>query len=402
MRVCVVSDQLDLCVLLTERSDVELIRLRAGDPILNADLYLWDYAPGFDLHSSVLARTDAQHIVLADPKYLDFLSPVQNAACILLKPVSPFSLKAFINLALKTWEANRQAYEAEALRLDRDALLQYVLEVNLKLQEYDQERSNFLARVLHDFRTPLTALLGYCGLLAEGKFGNVSEVQRELLDRMCYSTRRLAGMAEGALELLSQGKFSKGVSLREADIEETLKRALHDVYPFVKDKNLHINAHMTAPEGILLFEPEQIQQVLTNLLENSCKFTPANGEIQVRGYPFSHVPWEQQTGSLPKTSASNAYRVDVCDSGSGVSPDLAERVFEAYMSYPDVNERSGAGLGLAICRAILSAHRGLIWATPAEGGGEFSFILPVTPSKARSVQKCLEGSADELEEAVCR
>jgi signal transduction histidine kinase len=373
--------------------------VRLGDALLDADIYLWDYTPGFELKGSIAARKSAQHIVLADPKNLDAVEAVQYSACVLLKPLNPLTLKAFLDLAVKSWEACRQASEAQALRNDRDALLQYVLGVNLKLQEYDQERSTFLARVLHDFQTPLTALVGYCGLLAAGKFGSVSEAQRELLDRMCYSTKRLAGMAGGALELLSQGRFTNGVNLRQADIAETVNRALHDIYPFVKDKNLRINVHITAPEGILLFEPEQIQQVLTNLLENSCKFTPTAGVIVVRGYPFYHAPWEQQLPS-PTTSMINAYRLDICDSGSGVSPELAERIFEPYMSYPNGNDRSGAGLGLAICRAILSAHRGVIWATPSEDEGKFSFILPTTSSKPNSVQKYSDAPALEFEHAA--
>lgn len=401
MRACVVSDYLEFPELLPQRSDVEWVHLRAEAPIPSADLYLWDYTPGLDLQSSILQSKNAQHIILAHPQYLDLFGSIQNCVCILLKPVSLITLKTFIDLALKTWEAGRQACEAEALRVDRDTLLQYVLEVNLKLQEYDHERSNFLARVLHDFRTPLTALLGYCGLLAEGKFGLVNGAQREVLDRMCYSTNRLGRLAGGALELLSEGQFTKKVDLREGDIQEVLNRAVHDIYPLVRDKSLRLDAHVATPKGALFFEPEQMQQVLVNLLENSCKFTPSGGVIQLRGYPFHHADWESRLASDSNSPPINAYRVDVCDSGRGVSPDLTERIFEAYTSYPDLNDRAGAGLGLAICRAIITAHHGVIWATPAEDGGKFSFILPVTPSKCDSTQNYSQEVGIELEHAGC-
>jgi signal transduction histidine kinase len=401
MRVCVGPDYVDLPPLVRQRADIEWVQLSDTNHIPQANLYVWSYRPGFDLQSSILAREYAQHLVLADSKDLDVFGPIQNFVCILLKPVSAFTFKAFFELALKTWDARQRAYEAEALRLDRDALLRYVLEVNLKLQEFDQERNNFLARVLHDFRTPLTALLGYCGLLAEGKFGSISESQRELLDRMCYSTKRLARLAGGALELLSQGRIEEGVKFREADIEEALRRALHEMYPFIKDKNLHMDVQVTPPEATLSFEPDQIQQVLINLLENSCKFTPVNGTIQVRGYPFCHSDWEQQAALSPKARTTNAYRVDISDSGPGVSPDLAEQIFEAYMSYPDVNYRSGAGLGLAICRAIVAAHSGVIWATPATDGGKFSFILPMR-SKSNAIQGYSQQIDFDVEHASCQ
>jgi signal transduction histidine kinase len=403
MRVCVISDYLDSPDYLSERSDVEWAHVRAGDPIPVSDLYVWDYKPGLDVQRTVLVRKDAQHIILASPQYLTLFGPIKGSVCILLKPVSPFTLKTFIELALRTWEAARQAVEAEALRVDRDILLQYVLKVNLRLQEYDHERSNFLARVLHDFRTPLTALLGYCGLLAEGKLGPINEAQREVLDRMCYSTNRLGKLAGGALELLSEGQVTQRTTLREADIQETLTRALNDIHPLANDKGLRLDAEIAMPEGVLCFEPEQVQQVLVNLLENSCKFTPAGGLIQVRGYPFQYARWRPPLEPDCESRSINAYRVDVYDSGCGVSPDLAERIFEAYTSYPDLDDRAGAGLGLAICRAIITAHHGIIWATPAEDGGKFSFILPVTSSKCDSDENYSQGLGIgvELEHAAC-
>src|SRR3954469_3642052 len=111
MRVCLVSDYLDFPELLSLRGDVEWAHLRAADPIPSADLYLWDYKPGLDLQSSILLSKNAQHIILAHPQYLDLFDSIQNSVCILLKPVNPFTLRTFIDLALKTWEARRQACE---------------------------------------------------------------------------------------------------------------------------------------------------------------------------------------------------------------------------------------------------------------------------------------------------
>jgi signal transduction histidine kinase len=364
-------------------------------------LYLWDYRPDFDLEGIVRLRKDAQHIVLASPEYLNLFGPIQNRVCILLKPVNSFTLKTVIDLALKSSQAGRQAIEAEALRIDRDSLLQYVLEVNLKLQEYDHGRNNFLARVLHDFRTPLTALLGYCGLLAEGKLGAVTGSQREVLDRMWYSTNRLARLAGGALELLAEGQFTKTVNLREADVQEAVNRALNDIHSLVDNKRLRLEAEIEAPGGPLFFEPEQMQQVLINLLENSCKFTPPGGVIQVRGYPFHYPDWPLPSSSDPTSSSTNAYRVDVFDSGRGVRADLVERIFEAYTSYPDLNDRSGAGLGLAICKAIITAHHGMIWATSSEDGGKFSFIIPMTSPTGNSFRKHSHPLGVKLEHAMC-
>ena len=398
VRVFLSADYLEIPAQLRDRRDIVWIHPEPQGVIPDVHLYIWDYTPGLDL-SYILARRNAQHLLIADPKYLVQLGETQNFACILLKPVAPLTLKAFVELAFKTWEMHRQAREAESLRLDRDTLLQYVLDVNLKLQQYDQERSNFLARALHDFRAPLTALYGYCGLLAQGKLGLVSPSQYELLERMRRNTERLARMAGSTLDLLLQGRFEKPAKLRESDIVPILDRALDDVYSFLQEKHLRVEKQIDPPRGILHLEPEQIQEVVVNLLENSCKFTPQNGNIQISGYTVcAQDNWEFT--NREQGEGAIAYRIDISDSGPGVPTNLAERVFEEYASYSGSADRSGGGLGLAICRAIIKAHGGRIWTTPGGRGGRFSFVLPMTPSRTVREQLSVSEDSGEIEAAA--
>lgn len=368
---------------LDELQSVTICRTIPGGSIPQADLYMWEYKPGIEEQVESAARQNALQLVLANPKDLERLGGLQSVACVLLRPVSPVTARAFVDLALKSWEARQRAEEMDALRMDRDTLLQYVLEVNLRLQEYDGERSNFLARALHDFRAPLTALHGYCGLLAEGRLGTVTPAQQELLERMRYSSRRLTRMAGGMLELLLEGRFEQFPARTAGDVEETLNQALQDVYPFLQDKGIDVTLQVESPAEEFLYEPEQIQQVLVNLLENSCKFTPRNGSIEMRGYP---VLWDTGTNETlydPSLEGqANGYRIDIFDSGPGVPAGLAEKIFELYASYSGSGDRSGGGLGLAICRAILAAHKGRIWAMPSPEGGRFSLVLPLESTRA--------------------
>jgi signal transduction histidine kinase len=383
MRVFLSANCPEFSRCLDELQSIAICRTMPDGSIPQADLYIWEYEPGIDEKVESAARQSAPQLVLANPKDLEHLGTVQSAACVLLRPVSPVTARAFIDLALKSWEARQRAEQMDALRMDRDTLLQYVLEVNLRLQEYDGERSNFLARALHDFRAPLTALHGYCGLLAEGKLGTVTPAQQELLERMRYSSRRLTRLAGGMLELLLEGRFEQLPDRSAGDMEETVSQALHDVYPFIQDKGIDITVQVEPPEEEFLYEPEQIQQVLVNLLENSCKFTPRNGSIEVRGYP---VLWDTGTNETiydPSLEGqANGYRIDIFDSGSGVPATLAEKIFEQYASYSGSGDRSGGGLGLAICRAIVSSHKGKIWATPSQEGGRFSLVLPLESAPA--------------------
>jgi signal transduction histidine kinase len=390
MRICVVSDHSGQSVSFDEFKYGTVIKSRPGESLPEADLYVWDCSPEADIQTRILERQAGQHLVLADPKHLDAFSEIQTSVCILLKPVNPFTLHAFADIAVKSSELREQAYETDKLRLDRDALLQYVLEVNLKLQQYDQDRSNFLARALHDFRAPLTALHGYCGLLAQAKVGAVTAEQQGLLERMLYSTRRLTRLAEATLELLGQGQFEKEPKRCPGDIKETIIQALHDVRPFVQDKALDVRIYIEQPDGILSFEAEQIQQVLVNLIENSCKFAPRNGSIEIHGYSVLRNSGMQPQAAGVYTSAASGYRVDIQDSGPGVPTHLTEKIFEQYVSSSSSSDRSGGGLGLAICKAIITAHQGKIWATPSEKGGQFSFVLPLGRQSSMTDERSLK------------
>jgi signal transduction histidine kinase len=377
MRVCVVSDCSNLSTFFDDYQQATVIRSRPGESLPEADVYIWDCSPDIDVQVHVVENQTVQHLVLAEPERLEALNQIQTSVCILLKPVSPFTLRAFAETAMKAAELRRQACEANRLRLDRDALLQYVLEVNVKLQEYDANRSNFLARALHDFRAPLTALHGYCGLLAQAKLGAVTPEQQRLLERMLCSTKRLTRLAEATLELLGQGRFEKTPKRLPGDIEETIIQSLHDVAPLLQEKSLDVRTCLEPPDGALSFETEQIQQVLVNLLENSCKFAPKNGSIEIHGYGVLMEGRKRTRPTSASTSSVCGYQVDIHDSGPGVPAHLTERIFEQYVSCSSGSDRSGGGLGLAICKAIVTAHHGTIWATPSEKGGRFSFVLPL-------------------------
>ena len=371
MRLCVVSASPEVAVLFQEQRDVILRTAKPGERLPPSDLYIWDADANDEFRRQSVELRSAQHLLLTDARNVESLSDVQSSACVLLKPVTAWTLRAFTELARKSWRLGEQAQEAQHFRSDRDALLQYVLEVNLKLQEYDQERNNFLARALHDFRVPLTALHGYCGLLGEGKAGSVTPPQQEILDSMRESTRRLTRMLSGALELLLEGRSERPPVRVAGDVALVLAAAVREIGPLAKAKEIEVDTEVQSPGGTLLFDQEKMHDVLMNLLENSCKFTPRRGKIRVCAYPerFERVDGDAGAG---------LYRVDISDSGPGVPADLADKIFEQYVSYAGSSDRSGGGLGLAICRAIVAAHGGRIWTTPSNQGGRFSFVLPMS------------------------
>jgi signal transduction histidine kinase len=293
---------------------------------------------------------------------------------------------------------NDQTSIANSLRADRDEALQCLIQANLKLQEYDQDRTTFLARAVHDFRAPLTALSGYCGLLLGEPLGPLMESQREVLRRMQHSAKRLSRMADAMFQLSVGRHVKRQVDLQRSDIRECLEQALHEIMPFADDKAIAITADLAPADHPLYFEAGQIEQVLINILDNACKFTPRAGAIELRGYPHfferrgtkSSLPLavERRRGNQREP---NTYRIDIRDSGNAIPAEHIDRIFEEYTSYAGGRDRSGGGLGLAISRMIITQHDGRVWAENTELGPMFSIVLPARrPQAVHTVDRLLE------------
>src|SRR5689334_1168133 len=355
------------------------------------DLVIWDCDSEVPLPRELDFEQERRNIFLVSRKKMNGLRErfPMAAVAILLKPVNKATLRAFLEHAVARHERNRCA-DVDTLRADRDEILQCLLHANLKLQEYDQDRTNFLARAVHDFRAPLTAIDGYCGLILGQQLGPITEEQHEVLERMQHSIKRLSRMATAMFQLSVGRQIEKRPDFQKGDIEACINQAMHEVGPFSEAKHIHLSLQMMSPPQALYFDRAQIEQVLINLLDNACKFTPKYGSIEVRGYPFF---WERRarlktaiTNGERRTSrlqAPNAFRVDIHDSGPGVPFEHLEKIFEEYTSYAGGQDRSGGGLGLAICKFILNLHQGQVWAESGEDGSRFSFVLPFIQHEAQ-------------------
>jgi signal transduction histidine kinase len=195
-------------------------------------------------------------------------------------------------------------------------------------------------------------------------------------------------MASAMFDLSTGPRLSRKPDLQEGDIVEPIRQALHEVTPVAREKQVDLRADQIVPPPVpLFFEAQQIEQVLVNLLDNACKFVPKKGYIEVRGYPYfldRRRLWAN-TGTERRRQVSmapNCYRIDIADNGPGVPVNLLESIFEEYTSYSGAHDRSGGGLGLAICRWIVNRHGGRVWAESNPGGTTFSVVLPFRASAA--------------------
>ena len=266
-----------------DRDDVELspdISEETG-----ADLYVWDYSPGLKIPERA-ARSASKHLFLVDRKDLNEFRdefPIGQSA-ILLRPVTREVLSAFLVRTIPT--GDHPTATTASLRSDRDQMLQCLINASLKLQEHDHDRTTFLARGIHDFRAPITALDGYCGLLLTEDFGPLSSEQQEVLQRMQRSAKRLSRMVAAMLQLNVGRHIKRRLEIRKHDILECLNQALHETNALAEAKHLSIAVELEPEARALYFEQGQIEQLLVNLLDNASKFTPKRGQIEIHGYSF--------------------------------------------------------------------------------------------------------------------
>ena len=257
MRIILISRDADFSKLCRdilnefEGLDWHFSQSSARDCPPDADLYIWDdpTQAGFPPE---LDRSFSKHLFVIDRNEAGrFHQHVASAgAAVLLKPVTRGCLSAFLRLAASTHEERASA--AESLRADRDEILQCLIQANLQLQEYDQDRTKFLARAVHDFRAPLTATNGYCGLLLGEALGPLAGEQKEVLRRMQHSLKRLSQSAFAMFELSVGRQVKMRSDLRKGDIRECIEQALHEIGPFADSKRIAVSVDLT-PETCPLF-----------------------------------------------------------------------------------------------------------------------------------------------------
>ena len=205
----------------------------APDRDSSPDLFIWDCDSDVPLPRELDFEQERKNIFLVSRKKMAALVErlPMAAMAILLKPVHKATLRAFLEHAVARHEMNR-SNDVSSLRADRDEILQCLLHANLKLQEYDQDRTNFLARAVHDFRAPLTAIDGYCGLILGQQLGPITEEQQEVLERMQHSIKRLSRMATAMFQLSVGRQIEKRPNLQRVDIEACIEQAMHEIAPF--------------------------------------------------------------------------------------------------------------------------------------------------------------------------
>jgi two-component system sensor histidine kinase KdpD len=229
--------------------------------------------------------------------------------------------------------------------------------------ETNQLRAALFSAVTHDLRTPLASIMtSVTSLLDESATLDAGQ-ERELLRTVLEETDRLNRLVGNILELARVRAGALVPAKESTAVDEVVESVLHRMQPRLTGVVVRTIMRPDAPE--IPVDPVQLDQVVTNLLENATRFSPPGGEITI-----SVSPWQR------------SMQVRVADQGPGIPPDERERVFDAFYRGDATNGRGGSGLGLAIARAIVLAHGGRIWIEGSPSGGTaVVFELPMTDAE---------------------
>jgi signal transduction histidine kinase len=261
------------------------------------------------------------------------------------------------------------------------------------LQELEQLRDRFrkttnaLASAAHDLKTPLAILNGYIELLQSQKLGPLNDRQREVMADMFASGQRLQHFIQDFLTFSVLETGAMRMQFVEGDINACLSEVCRIWSNRFQDRGLALyflaNDKLTA----FPFDAPKIQRVISNLLENACKYTPQGGTVWLHAEP--HM-WERRTATQSPANGDrrrqslnvpNAVKVSVSDTGPGIRPEFQLEIFDDFFRLPGSESAEGMGLGLAIARRLLQAMGGKIWVESEPGAGsKFSFLIPMKPT----------------------
>jgi two-component system sensor histidine kinase KdpD len=291
----------------------------------------------------------------AQALYLPLVGSQGSVGVLAIRPADPELVLGFDQRQLLETFASQIA-----LALEREQLAAQVQAVLLQA-ETERLRSSLLASVSHDLRTPLAVITGASSSLLESEGSLTPETQRELYQTIFDDSNRLSRLVDNLLDMTRIESGSVVVNKQPQVIEEIIGSALRRLSKQLAGRQ--IKTHVPDNLPLVPLDDMLIEQVLTNLLENVQKYTPAGSPIDVGVWP--------QDGHVI---------IEVADRGPGIPDDELELVFEKFYrgQAAAIDGRRGAGLGLAICKAIVTTHGGRIWAENRAGGGaRLCFSLPI-------------------------
>lgn len=280
------------------------------------------------------------------------------------------SVADLMEVAGETSRAKQEARRLETARAELARTARQLREVNEKLTELSVQKDSFLAQISHELRTPMTSVRAFSDLLM---MPDLPEADRTrfagiIRDEAGRLTRLLDDLLD--LSVLESGGARLAVSV--GNLHDLIDRAVDAASGSGTGRDVTVDRDMPAEHMTVITDPDRLLQVLINVISNARKYCDA-------ARPMVTIRARRRPGQGPE--------IDIMDNGSGIDPDRQALIFEKFTRLNDPLRAGGAGLGLAICREIMTALGGSITYLPGQGGAAFRIALPPRPpvSAARAI-----------------
>ena len=257
-------------------------------------------------------------------------------------------------------------------RLHERQISEYTKEletVNKSLKEMDMKKMEFLNRIAHDLRTPLTSIKAYSELILKYK-DKPAETYTKFIDIIREESNKMALLINDYLDLmrLTSGKmeYKRG----PLNLPETVKQFVAMFSYHAKKNNISIVLNIPERLPILMGDSDKMNWLLNHLLTNAVKFTPSGGNITISAKVIS----------ASEAGNKRFVEVSVADTGRGIPSEWRDKIFDRFFQTDDpaIKAKGGTGLGLAIVKEIVEHHNGRVWAEASpSGGADIRFTLPV-------------------------
>ncbi len=325
------------------------------------------------------SETAKQH-ARSVPQFLAWLLAANFVVCPLL--VLYFSQNVVRRLRVLVANSERLAQQKELLQpiegddeiahLDKvfRSMAKTITEARAEREEIEQLKKDFITMISHDLRTPLSAVQGTLTLIADGVYGTISDSGVSKAKVAEESIGRLTNLANELLDIERLESKQLPIDLKPTQLQSAIQRSMESIQGFALYKKIEIQSAET--DLIVMADEERLIQVIVNLLSNAIKFSADGSTVSV----------------ATSMTESGQVEVRVTDQGRGISPAMSKEIFDRFrqVEKADADNERGMGLGLAICKAIVSSHKGEIGVDSNDGKGcSFWFRLP--PVAQNSVLK---------------
>lgn len=271
-----------------------------------------------------------------------------------------------------------------SLPLESAILYEEIKNANIRLEQLERLKSDFISIVSHELRTPLTAIKNSLDIVINGKTGELSPAGHKFMDMAKRNVERLSGIINDLLDLSKVEAGKMEFRFKKENINPTIDFVKNTFENLAKEKNIKILSNLSNDDVKLYVDSSRIEQILGNLISNAIKFTPQNGEIEIQTQVIEgenineNLLYDQDIKFLNRTG--KYFKISVKDNGIGIEKENINKVFDKFRQIENSLNRKtgGTGLGLPIAKQLVNAHNGFIWVeSKVKEYTKFSFCLPI-------------------------